>query len=132
MSEFNPEVLDQSEARRAMRLASYASVTVALILMVAKTSTRLITGSVVVLSSLFDSLLDAVAPVVTLLAIQHSHQSPDHEHRFGHSKVEALTALTQSAFIADSAVLLLFEGGARALDPRPIEKEEIGISVMLM
>tara|TARA_B100000459_G_C8508039_1_gene170442 strand:- start:192 stop:590 length:399 start_codon:yes stop_codon:yes gene_type:complete len=132
VSEFNPEVLDQSEARRAMRLASYASVTVALILIVAKTSTRLITGSVAVLSILVDSLLDAIARVVTLLAIQHSHQLPDHEHRFGHGKVEALTALAKSAFIVGSAVLLLFEADARGLDPRPIEKGEIGISGMLM
>ena len=90
MSEFNPEVLDQSEARRAMRLASYASVTVALILIVAKTSTRLITGSVAVLSILVGSLLDAIARVVTLLAIQHSHQPPDHEHRSDMAKSKPL------------------------------------------
>ena len=131
MSEFNTEVIDQPEARRAMRLASYASVTVALILIVAKTSAWLTTGSVAVLSSLVDSLLDAIASVVTLVAIQHSLQPADHEHRFGHGKVEALAALAQSAFIVGSAVLLLFEAGARALDPRPIEKGEIGISVLL-
>ena len=49
-----------------------------------------------------------------------------------HGKVEALTALAQSTFIVGSAVLLLFEAGARALDPRPIEKGGIGIAVMLM
>ena len=131
MSEFTPEVVDQPEARRAMRLASYASVTVALTLIVAKTAAWLTTGSVAVLASLVDSLLDAIASVVTLVAIQHSLQPSDHEHRFGHGKVEALAALAQSAFIVGSAVLLLFEAGARALDPRPIEKGEIGIYVML-
>ena len=132
MSEFNPEIVDQPEARRAMRLASYASVTFALILIVAKTSAWLARGSVAVLSSFVDSLLDAIGSVVTLVAIQNSPQPADHEHRFEHGKVEALTALAQSTFIVGSAVLLLFEAGARALDPRPVEKGEIGIYVMLM
>ena len=131
MSEFNSEIVDQPEARRAMRLASYASLIFALILIVAKTSAWLARVSVAILSSFVNSLLDAIGSVVTLVAIQHSPQPADHEHRFGHGKVEALAALTQSAFIGSLAVILVFEAGAPASDPRPIEKGEIGIYVML-
>ncbi len=69
-----------------MKLASYASVTVAFILIVAKTAAWLSTGSVAILSSLVDSLLDAIASIVTLVAIRHSLQPADREHRFGHGK----------------------------------------------
>lgn len=118
-------------AARAMRLASYASVGVALILIVAKTSAWLATDSIAILSSLIDSLLDAVASIVTLIAIRHSLQPADREHRFGHGKVEALAAMAQSAFIVGSAVLLLFEAGARSLAPQPITQPVIGIQVMV-
>ena len=83
------------------------------------------------LIKLIDSFLDALASIVTLVAVRHSLQPADREHRFGHGKVEALAALAQSAFIVGSAVLLLFEAGARALAPRPITESETGISFML-
>lgn len=131
MSEQPTQNAANAGAQRAMRLASYASVCVAFILIIAKTSAWLATDSIAILSSLIDSFLDAVASIVTFIAIRHSLQPADREHRFGHGKVEALAALAQSAFIVGSAVLLLFEAGARSLNPRPITHGEIGIYVML-
>jgi ferrous-iron efflux pump FieF len=126
-----PELSAQPDARRAMRLASYASVTVAFILIAAKTSAWLTTDSIAVMSSLIDSFLDALASIVTLIAIRHSLRPADREHRFGHGKVEALAALAQSTFITGSAVLLLFEAGARSLDPQEITRRDVAIYVML-
>ena len=124
-------ITSDARAEQAMRIASYASVVVAFILIFAKTYAWLATGSVAILSSLIDSFLDALASIVTFVAVRHSLQPADREHRFGHGKVEALAALAQSAFIVGSAVLLLFEAGARALAPRPIMESETGISIML-
>ncbi|MEC8198042.1 MAG: cation diffusion facilitator family transporter [Pseudomonadota bacterium] len=124
-------ITSDGRAEQAMRIASYASVVVAFILIFAKTYAWLATGSVAILSSLIDSFLDALASIVTFVAVRHSLQPADREHRFGHGKVEALAALAQSAFIVGSAVLLLFEAGARALAPRPITESETGISIML-
>jgi ferrous-iron efflux pump FieF len=131
MNKFAPELSAQPDAQRAMRLASYASVTVAFILIAAKTSAWLTTDSIAVMSSLIDSFLDALASIVTLIAIRHSLRPADREHRFGHGKVEALAALAQSTFITGSAVLLLFEAGARSLDPQEITRRDVAIYVML-
>ena len=54
---------------RLMRAATYASVTVALILVAVKTVAWQMTDSVAMLSSLADSCIDAVASLVTLLAV---------------------------------------------------------------
>jgi ferrous-iron efflux pump FieF len=131
MNKFAPELSAQPDAQRAMRFASYASVTVAFILIAAKTSAWLATDSIAVMSSLIDSFLDALASIVTLIAIRHSLRPADREHRFGHGKVEALAALAQSTFITGSAVLLLFEAGARSLDPQEITRRDVAIYVML-
>ncbi len=122
---------DQSANNRLTRLATYASVTVALCLISMKTGAWLITDSVALLSSLIDSLLDVFASVVTLVAVRHAQIPADREHRFGHGKAEAIAALAQSAFVIGSAVLLLFEVGGRLLHPRTIERPEIGIAVIL-
>jgi len=117
---------------RLMRWATYASVTVALLLIAMKTSAWIATESIAMLSTLVDSLLDALASLVNLFAVRHALTPADREHRFGHGKAEALAAMTQSAFIAGSAVLLLFQTGERLLHPKIPVQPEIGIAVMIV
>lgn len=122
----------QGENGRLMRRASYASVGVALVLILLKLGAYLMTNSVAMLSTLVDSALDLVASLVNLFAIHHALTPADHEHRFGHGKAEALAGLFQSAIIAGSAAFLLFQAGERLLHPKQIEAEDIGIIVMVI
>jgi ferrous-iron efflux pump FieF len=119
------------DAARLMRLATLASVTVALILIVAKTAAWWLSDSVAILSTLVDSLLDAAASILTLFAVHHAVQPADAEHRFGHGKAEALASLGQAAFVAGSGVLLLAEAMRRFFEPKPIGQEYVGIGVMV-
>ncbi len=118
------------QAERLMRLATYASVSVATVLVLIKAGAWLMTDSIALLSSLIDSLLDVLASTVTMLAVRHSLVPADREHRFGHGKAEALAGLAQSAFIVGSAVLLMFEAFARLLQPQVVANTGIGIGVM--
>jgi len=112
-------------------LATYASVAVAAVLIAAKFAAWLETGSVALLSSLVDSLLDAAASLVNLLAVRHAMTPADREHRFGHGKAEPLAVLGQSAFIIGSAMLLLAEAVRRLISPAPIENPLAGIAVVV-
>lgn len=114
----------------AMRRATLASVSVALILIVIKALAWWLSGSVAMLSSLVDSGLDAAASLVTLLAVRQATTPADREHRFGHGKAEALASLMQAAIVAGSAVFLLLAGIDRLLHPRPISQGAVGIAVM--
>jgi ferrous-iron efflux pump FieF len=118
------------EAARLMRLATYASVTVAGFLILIKLAAWLYTDSISLLSTLIDSGLDAVASLINLFAVRQALVPADREHRFGHGKAEPLAALGQTAFIAGSALFLVFEAGHRLFDPRPVLHGEIGIAVM--
>ena len=123
---------DAARAGRLMRGATYASVSVALALIAAKLAAWAITDSVAMLSSLIDSLLDALASIVNLVAVRHALQPADREHRFGHGKAEALAGLGQSTFIAGSAVFLLFEAIPRLPRPVAVENGTVGIAVMVL
>jgi len=118
------------ERGRLMRMATYASVTTAGILIAAKVGAYLLTDSVSMLSTLLDSLLDAAASLVNLVAVRTALVPPDEEHRFGHGKAEPLAALVQSAFIAGSALFLLVEAGNRVVNPSPILNSAAGLVVM--
>lgn len=122
--------LPPRQAARLMRAATYASVSVAVVLVVAKLAAWLVTDSVSLLSTLLDSLLDAVASVVNLLAVRHALQPADREHRFGHGKAEPLAGLAQAAFISGSAVFLIVQAGQRFLHPRAVTNPDIGYIVL--
>src|SRR5580704_8068665 len=124
-------VIHRAPADRLRRLATYASVAVAALLITVKFAAWLETGSVALLSSLVDSLLDAVASVVNLVAIRHAMSPADREHRFGHGKAEPLAVLGQSAFIVGSAMLLLAEAVRRLISPMPVTNPPAGIVVMV-
>lgn len=100
-------------------------------LIVAKLLAWLATGSVSIMATLVDSLMDVGASLVNLFAVRYSLMPADDEHRFGHGKAEALAGLGQAAFIVGSAVFLLLEAGDRLLNPQPLEHVEVGIGVML-
>jgi ferrous-iron efflux pump FieF len=123
--------MPSAEAARLMRLATYASVAVAGTLIVVKFAAWLMTDSISLLSTLIDSLLDAAASVVNLIAVRQALTPADREHRFGHGKAEPLAALGQSAFIAGSAIFLTIEAIHRLYDPRPVLHGDIGIGVMV-
>jgi ferrous-iron efflux pump FieF len=115
-----------------MRRATQAAVTVAITLVGIKLAAHALTGSVSMLSSLVDSILDSAASVVNLLAVRHALSPADREHRFGHGKAEPLAGLAQAVFIGASAVYLVVEAGLRLRTPHGLDLPWIGISVMLV
>src|SRR5689334_23029779 len=122
-----PTALNES---RIIRFASYASVTVACLLILLKTFGWWVTHSVSLQASLIDSLLDAMASIINMIAVYHALKPADAEHRFGHGKAESLAALGQAIFIGASSLWLLHEAQQRFMIHEPIESSHIGLVVM--
>jgi ferrous-iron efflux pump FieF len=120
------------EYGRLVRLASYASVSVALLLIGTKTWAFRITDSVSLLSSLADSLLDLLASLITLFAIRYALEPADREHRFGHGKSEGVAGLAQAFIVSGSALYVAFEAVQRLLNPVAIAEPTFGMAVMLL
>lgn len=115
-----------------LKLASVASVITAVFLIVAKLAAWSVTGSVGLLASLVDSVMDSMASLINLFAIRYALQPPDKQHRFGHGKAEPLAGLAQAAFIAGSAVFLIFHAADRLRYGQQVEQAGIGIGVMVL
>lgn len=120
----------KTQRTRLLKIATYASVSVALTLIGLKAWAWILSGSVSLLASLVDSVMDAAASLINLLAVRIALKPADEEHRFGHGKAEALAALAQAAFITGSAVFLVLESTDRLIHPQPLEATEIGLWVM--
>jgi ferrous-iron efflux pump FieF len=124
--------LNMRQRTGLIKLASYASIIVALALVALKTWGWQTTGSISLLSSLADSVLDVLASAITFWAVRYSLSPADSEHRFGHGKSEGVAALVQSLIVTGSAVFVCMEAVKRLLEPQPIKAPEIGVSVIFI
>lgn len=122
---------DNERYVRLLRLATRASVATAAILIAAKAGAWLATGSVSLLTTLIESLMDLAASIINLFAVRHALQPADTHYRFGYGKAEPLAGLGQAAFVAGSAVFLIIEAIDRLITPKPVANEVVGIGVML-
>jgi len=117
---------------QVLRWATYASVATASVLIVIKAAAWWLTDSVSVLASLVDSLMDVAASLINLFAVAHALVPADHEHRFGHGKVESLAGLGQAIFVFISALFLLVNAYDRLQNPHALQAIEWGAVVTLV
>ncbi|MCO6060051.1 cation diffusion facilitator family transporter [Pseudomonas sp. MOB-449] len=115
-----------------LRLATRASLAVAITLVIAKAIAWAMSGSVSLLAGLTDSLMDSAASLLNLLAVHYALKPADDDHRYGHGKAEALAGLAQALFISVSAMLVAAQAYVRLNDPQPLEAELLGIGVMVL
>lgn len=86
---------------------SFASATAA-ILAITKLTVGIISGSMALISSAVDSLLDLIVSFVNLFAIKTAQEGPDAEHNYGHGKVEWIAALFEGSLILASWGFIIY------------------------
>lgn len=116
----SPAPAPLEDAHLATRRITRISVGVAVVLIALKAFALGASGSVSILATLADSVLDLVASLATVFAVRWAAAPPDEDHRYGHGKGEALAALVQAGLVFASAVFIGWEGVQRIFDPRPV------------
>ena len=112
--------------------AAIASVCMALFLLALKIFAAAETGSVALLGSLADTAFDVLASLLTLFSVRYAARPADDDHRFGHGKAEALSALMQVMLIVVSASLIGWRAVVRLGSGETTSHPEYGIGVSLI
>jgi cation diffusion facilitator family transporter len=115
--------------RKRLRTAFF-SLGSAVTLASAKFVVGVLSGSLGVLSSAFDSLADIFMSAVNLLSIRKSMDPADTDHPYGHGKVETLATAFQATVIAATGGWVIREGVYRLIEGRVPESADQGIAVM--
>lgn len=112
--------------------AGFASVGVAIVLVILKLWAFGETSALSIAASLTDSALDLIVSLTGLLAIFYAARPADEDHAFGHSSAEDLAALAQAILVTVSAIVIGWTALARLLSdvPAPLMAEGPGIVVM--
>ncbi len=109
--------------------AAFASITMAASLMVIKSWAAWATGSTAMMGSQADTGLDLISSMATLAGVWIAGQPADRNHRFGHGKAEALSAMFQAVLIAFSALGLGVHAIAQFFTAARTQEAHTGIAV---
>ncbi len=90
----------------------------------------ILSGSMAVMASAIDSLLDILMSGINYMAIRQAEQPPDQSHPFGHGKFETLATLFQALVITGSGGWIIYEAVTRLSSGNRLENINQGIGVL--
>ncbi|NPA74244.1 MAG: cation transporter [Epsilonproteobacteria bacterium] len=112
------------------RKATIVSSTVATILILIKLTIGILSGSVSVLASAIDSVLDLIVSAFNLFAITKAEEPADEEFNYGRGKIEALAAVIEGTVITVSGLYIFYESIRKAIKKETVEL--LGVSIWVM
>jgi ferrous-iron efflux pump FieF len=122
---------DSQRASALKSFAARASLAVAVVLVAIKLAAWSATGSIALLTSAVDALVDTAASLITYSGVRYAERPPDRQHRFGHGKGEAVAAYTQATILGGAGFVLAIQAVERLIFPQSLDGLEIGVWVIL-
>ncbi len=113
------------------RLATATATVCAFVLAVSKIIVGIMSGSIAVLASAIDSILDMVVSIFNNIAVRVSESEPSEKFNYGKGKIEGLAALFEGLFICASGLYIIYEGIRKIIAHEPIVKINYSIYVMV-
>ena len=112
--------------------ATIVSSCTATILIIVKLAIGIMSGSVAVLASAIDSVLDLIVSAFNYFAISKSEQPADKKFNYGKGKIEALAAVIEGTVITVSGIYIFYEAIRKMFYHKEIEYLGASIIVMLI
>lgn len=111
--------------------ATIVSSATATVLIILKLFIGILSGSVAVLASAIDSVLDLIVSAFNYFAISKSEQPADHKFNYGKGKIEALAGVIEGTIITISGLFILYEAIRKAYTHQEMTHLDSSILVML-
>lgn len=111
---------------RAAALSVVSNTTLVLL----KLFAGMVTGSVSIISEAIHSGLDLLAAIIALYSVSQSGKPPDEDHRYGHGKIENISALIEALLIFVAAIWIIVEAYKKIIHGVRVESLAVGLVVM--
>ena len=113
------------------RKSTLVAIIVSIILAIAKVTVGILSGSVAVIASALDSVMDMFVSVFNNIALKISESSPDKRFNYGKDKIEGLAALFEGLIIIASGLFIIYEAIKKMIDKEIIKDLDASIYVMV-
>ncbi len=112
------------------RKATFVAIIVSIVLAIAKVTVGILSGSVAVIASALDSVMDMFVSIFNNIALKISESSPNKKFNYGKGKIEGLAALFEGLIIIASGLFIIFEAIKKMIDKEIITHINASIYVM--
>jgi cation diffusion facilitator family transporter len=99
-------------------------------LIVVKVIAGTLTGSVAILTDAIHSSIDLIASVVAFFSIRKADEPADESHRYGHEKIENVSAALEGILILVGSAVIVFEAIRRLISGGHVHNAGIGLVVL--
>jgi cation diffusion facilitator family transporter len=114
----------------AQRRATVIATSAAALLTLVKLIIGILSGSVAVIASAIDSILDMAISVFNFFAIKKAEEHPNELFNYGKGKIQAIAGVIEGTIITLSGVYIIYEAVSKMIHGK--STEYLGISVMVM
>ncbi|WP_456430496.1 cation diffusion facilitator family transporter [Nitratifractor sp.] len=115
----------------AQRRATVVSTSAAALLTFVKLFVGIMSGSVAVLASAIDSILDMAVSLFNFFAIKKAEEHPNEMFPYGKGKVQAIAGVIEGTIITLSGIFIIYEAIRKVLHEEPTQYLGISLGVML-
>lgn len=112
--------------------ASLSAIISAVFLSLSKFVIGLTSGSMAVITSALDSILDIFMSTLNYLAIKKADMPPDKNHLYGHGKIEDLAAIVQSLFVLFTGLFIIYKSIEKIFTKSVVLYSGWDVSVMVL
>ena len=112
--------------------ATLISTSVATFLTIMKFAVGIMSGSVAVLASAMDSILDMLVSIFNYFAISNSEKPADNAFNYGRGKIEALASVIEGVIISMSGLFLLYTAVKKYFNEESSTYIDVSLIVMII
>lgn len=105
------------------------SLAVGVLMLAAKWTAFLLTGSSVIFSDAAESVVHIIAVWFAWHAVRVAAEPPDNDHHFGHEKIGAISAAVEGALITIAAVVIIVSAAMQLIIGVELQKLDVGIAI---
>ena len=116
----------------AEKKATIVSSSVAALLTILKLTIGILSGSVAVLASAVDSVLDLFVSIFNYFAISNSEKPADSQFNYGRGKIEALASVIEGTIITISGLFLFYSAIDKYINNKVSSMGETSILIMII
>ncbi|MDD6056032.1 MAG: cation diffusion facilitator family transporter [Helicobacter sp.] len=112
------------------RKATIISSLVAFMLICVKFSAGILSGSIAILASAIDSMLDFCASAFNFFALSKSEKPACEIFNYGRGKIESLACVVEGSIILVSAIFIIYQSIKKLLINEPLAQMDLSIIIM--
>lgn len=100
---------------------------VSVVLFIVKLVAWYLTSSVAILTDALESIVNVVAGLIGVYSLYISAKPKDHDHPYGHGKVEFISAAIEGTLITIAGFIIIYESINNLIHPHIIQRLDYGI-----